>query len=171
MANELTSNDRTAEAQTVTNQPDGPGKRIGKRGEIILFGKVCPGGGKLFRERLAQFQAEAAYWESRVGTVHDFRTILFDDDTRILFLITFDGDFKAYVTDIISQAGPWFDFFFPDVWEGYAGSHDHRTIELVLKGTQSADVFYVAHPDVTVRDIGKMKKLSQAVSDLLDAAS
>ena len=97
MTSEVTQNERTAVAQTVTNQPDGPGKRIGKRGELVLFGKVCPGGAELFRQRLPQFQAEAAYWESRVGTVHDFRAFLFDNDTRIMFLITYDGDFKAYV--------------------------------------------------------------------------
>jgi hypothetical protein len=171
MTADTQQNERQAMAQTVTNQPDGPGKRIGKRGEIILFGKVCPGGGKLFRERLVQFQAEAAYWESRVGTVHDFRTVLFDNDTRILFLITFDGDFKSYVTDIITQAGPWFDAFFPGIWEGYEGSKDRRTIDLVLAGTISADIFYVAHPDVSVRDVAKMKRLSKAAGELLDAAS
>jgi hypothetical protein len=163
--------ERTAQAQTVTNQPDGPGKRIGKRGELVLFGKVMPGGAKLFRERLPQFQAEAAYWESRVGTVHDFRAFLFDNDTRILFLITYDGDFKAYVKDIITQAHEWFDAFFPGIWEGYAGSHDPKSVKLVIEGALTSELFYVAHPDVTVHDIRKMKKLSQAVSDLLDAAS
>jgi hypothetical protein len=167
----IEANERTAMAQTVGDQPDGPGKRIGKRGEILLFGRVPPGGAALFRERLPQFQAEAAYWEDRVGTVHDFRAVLFDDDTRILFAITFDGDFKAYVMDIITQAGPWFDAFFPGIWEGYEGSHSQATIDLVLNGTVSADLFYVSNPDLTVRDITKMKRLSTAVSDLLDAAA
>jgi hypothetical protein len=167
----IEQNERTALAQAVTDQPDGPGKRIGKRGEIILFGRVMPGGAELFRERLPQFQAEAGYWEGRVGTVHDFRTLLFDNDTRILFMITFDGDFKAYVADIITQAGPWFDAFFPGIWEGYEGSHNKASIELVLRDTVSADLFYVAHPDVTVHDIAKMKKLSKAVGDMLDAAA
>lgn len=171
MTNEATQDGRAASAQAVTNQPDGPGKRIGKRGELVLFGNVVPGGAKLFRERLPKFQAEAAYWESRVGTVHDFRAFLFDDDTRILFLITYDGDFKAYVTDIITQAGPWFDAFFPGIWEGYEGSHDPRSIQLVTKGALTSDLFYVAHPDVSVRDVTKMKRLSKALSDLLDASS
>jgi hypothetical protein len=171
MATEVTANERNAPAQKVLNQPDGPGKRIGKRGELVLFGKVSKGGAKLFRERLPQFQAEAAYWEGRVGTVHDFRAFLFDDDSRILFLITYDGDFKSYVTDIITQAAPWFDAFFPGIWEGYEGSHDPRSVQLVLNGAVTSELFYVAHPDVTVRDITKMKKLSMAVSDLLDAAS
>jgi hypothetical protein len=32
-------------------------------------------------------------------------------------------------------------------------------------------IFYVAHPDVTVRDIAKMKRLSKAFGEMLDAAS
>src|SRR5262249_57497915 len=90
MAAKVIENERTAMSQHVTRQPDGPGKRIGKKGEISGIGKVAPGGAKLFRERLPQIQAEAAYWETRVGTVHDFRVTLIDNDTRILFTIVFD---------------------------------------------------------------------------------
>jgi hypothetical protein len=71
-------NERTAKSQHATRQPDGPGKRIGKKGEISGIGKVAPGGAKLFRERLPQIQAEAGYWETRVGTVQDFRVTLID---------------------------------------------------------------------------------------------
>jgi hypothetical protein len=167
----IETNERTALAQTVTFQPDGPGRRIGKRGEIILFGRIVPGGAELFRKRVAQFQAEAPYWENRVGTVHDFRAILFDNDTRILFMITYDGDFKAYVNDIIEQAGPWFDAFFPGIWEGYEGSHSQASTELVLNNVVTADLFYVAHPDVTVHDIARMKRVTHAVTEMLDAAN
>jgi len=72
MVTKWIDNERTALAQEVTRQPDGPGRRIGKRGELTGIGKVAPGGAKIFRERLPQFQAEAAYWENRIGTVHDF---------------------------------------------------------------------------------------------------
>ena len=58
----VTQNERTTMAQVVTRQPDGPGRRIGKRGELTAIGKVAPGGARIFRERLPQFQAEAAYW-------------------------------------------------------------------------------------------------------------
>jgi hypothetical protein len=37
------------------------------RGALILLRKAAAGGAKLFRERVGQFQAEAAYWENRVG--------------------------------------------------------------------------------------------------------
>ena len=39
---EVIENERTAMAQRITRQPDGPGKRIGKKGEISFIGKLAP---------------------------------------------------------------------------------------------------------------------------------
>src|ERR1700689_425620 len=46
----VVQNERTATDQKVTRQPDGPGKRIGKKGEISGIGKVAPGGAKISRK-------------------------------------------------------------------------------------------------------------------------
>ena len=123
-------NERTAMAQKTTRQPDGPGKRIGKKGEISFIGKLAPGGAKLFRERLPQIQAEAAYWEGRVGTLHDFRAALIDNDTRMLVTIVYDGDFKAYLEDVLREAGPWLEQIF-GMWEGFPpkGVKDRKSVE------------------------------------------
>jgi len=164
-------NERTAMSQHATRQPDGPGKRIGKKGEISAIGKVAPGGAKLFRERLPQIQAEAGYWETRIGTVHDFRVTLIDNDTRILFTIVYDGDFKPYVEDILREASPWLDQIFLGVWDGFRGTKDRESVEEVFGFTFEADFFFVSNPDVTARDVAKMQRLSTAVSELLDAAS
>ena len=164
-------NERTAMAQKITRQPDGPGKRIGKKGEISGIGKVAPGGAKLFRERLPQIQAEAGYWEGRVGTVQDFRVTLIDNDTRILFTIVFDGDFKPYIADILREASPWLDQIFLGVWDGFRGTQDRKSVEEVLAFAFECDFFFVSNPDVTARDVAKMKRLSGAVSELLDAAA
>src|SRR5262249_6417982 len=124
-------NERTAKSQHMTRQPDGPGKRIGKKGEISFIGKLVPGAAKLFRERLPQIQAEAPYWESKVGTLHDFRAALIDNDTRMLVTIVYDGDFKPYLEDVLREAGPWLDQIF-DGWEGFRGTKDRKSVaELV----------------------------------------
>ena len=167
----VVQNERTAMIQKVTNQPDGPGLRIGKKGEISGIGKVAPGGASIFRERMPQIQAEAGYWEKRVGTVHDFRVMLLDNDTRIFFTIVFDGDFKAYIKDILAEAAPWLDQIFVGVWDGFKGSHDAESVERLLSCAVQAELFFVANPDVTVRDVAKMQRLSSAVSELLDAAA
>jgi len=171
MATQIVENERTAMAQKITRQPDGLGKRIGKKGEISGIGRVAPGGAKLFRERLPQIQAEAGYWETRVGTVHDFRVTLIDNDTRILFTIVFDGDFKPYVTDILREASPWLDQIFLGVWDGFRGTQDRKSVEELLGFAFECDLFFAANPDVTVRDVAKMKRLSGAVGELLDAAT
>ena len=171
MATQMVENERTAMAQHITRQPDGPGKRIGKKGEISFIGKLAPGGAKLFRERLPQIQAEAGYWEGRVGTPHDFRVTLIDNDTRILFTIVYDGDFKPYIEDILREAGPWLDQIFLGVWDGFKGTKDRKSVEELLGAAFECDLFYCANPDATVRDVAKMQRLSKAVGEMLDAAS
>ena len=171
MATKVIENERTAMSQHMTRQPDGPGKRIGKKGEISGVGKVAPGGAKLFRERLPQIQAEAAYWETRVGTLHDFRVALFDNDTRILFTIVYDGDFKPYIEDVLREAGSWLDQIFLGVWDGFKGTKDRKSVEEILASAFECDVFFVSNPDITVRDVAKMRRVSGAVGELLDAAT
>jgi hypothetical protein len=171
MTQKVIENERTALAQKVTRQPDGTGKRIGKKGEISGIGKVAPGGAKLFRERLPQIQAEAAYWETRVGTVHDFRVTLIDNDTRILFTIVYDGDVKPYIEDIVREAGPWLEQIFLGVWDGLKVVDVASVEELLSVSAFEADVFFVRNPDVTVRDVAKMQRVSTAVNELLDAAA
>ena len=174
MTQKVIENERAALAQKVTRQPDGTGKRIGKKGEISGIGKVAPGGATLFRERLPQIQAEAGYWETRVGTVHDFRVTLIDNDTRILFTIVYDGDLKAYIEDIVRGAGPWLALIFLGVWDSLKDVKEVTVavVEDVLRDTAfECDVFFVSNPDVTVRDVAKMQRVSTAVSELLDAAA
>jgi hypothetical protein len=164
-------NERTAKSQHATHQPDGPGKRIGKKGEISFIGKVAPGAAKLFRERIPQIQAEAAYWEDRVGTVQEFRATLIDNDTRMLVTIVYDGDFKPYLEDVLREAGPWLDQIF-GAFDGFRGVKDRKSVEELVANTHfECDVFYVANPDVTARDVAKTQRLSKAVGELLDAAT
>jgi hypothetical protein len=171
MTQNVIENERTKLSQNITHQPDGLGKRIGKKGELSGIGKVAPGGAKLFRERLPQILAEAGYWESRVGTVHDFRVALIDNDTRILFTIVYDGDLKPYLEDIVREAAPWLTQIFVGVWDGLK-EVSLPEVERILKGSAfETDVFYVSNPDVTVRDVAKTQRVSTAVSELLDAAA
>jgi hypothetical protein len=120
---QIVENERTAMAQKVSTLPDGPGLRIGKRSVLVGIIPLVPGGGSKFRERLPQFQAEAAYWEERVGTVHDFNMFLFDNDTKMYFTVVYDGDFKPYLEDL-KKAAPWFDNLIMGVGDGWKGMND-----------------------------------------------
>jgi hypothetical protein len=167
----VVENERTAVAQKLTRQPDGVGKRVGVKGEITFIGKLAPDGARTFRERLPQIQAEAAYYETRVGTVQDFRAMLIDNDTRLMVTIVYDGDFKQYVEDVLREAAPWLDQVFFGVWDGFRGTKDRKSVGDILATAIEADVFFNRNPDVTVRDVAKMQRVSKAVSELLDAAS
>jgi len=169
--NKITPNEQTAFAQVVTQQPDGPGLRIGKRSELTMIGNVLPGGAELFRQRLPQFQAEAGFYEGKVGTVQDFRVLLFDNDTRFLLSLVYDGDFIPYLHDIATYAGTWLDSMAVGVLEGYTSISDPEVGKWVVSLMHPAEFFYVGTPDSSVRDVRKMEKITKAVNDLFDAVS
>ena len=165
----VTEAELTAHAQDIKGQPDGPGKRIGKKGELTIITPLTPDGAKIFRERQADIQAKAGYWEPIVGTVDNFRVLLFDDDTRMLITLVYDGDFLPYLADI-GRAHPWLDEIFGDVVDGYQGYNDPGTLALVQARAYSADIYFHATPDKTVHDVKRMSRLSDALSEVLDAA-
>src|SRR5216683_5103208 len=89
--------------QSVGREPDGPGRRIGKVGEFTFIAPLKAGGAEKFRQRLAASQAQAGYYEGQLGTVHDLRIVLFDNDTRLLFAATYDSDFQPYVAATVGS--------------------------------------------------------------------
>jgi len=171
MTGNFTPNERTQHNPEVRQQPDGPGLRYGKRGEATALATIIPGTIDLFHERIAQFQAEARYFEGRIGTVHELRVILINNDTQALVTVTYDGDFKPYLEDIIREGGPWFDALFAGIWEGYGLAHEPETQALILGSLVTASMFYVGHYDLSVKDVTRLKRQSAALSELLDSVN
>lgn len=157
---------------TVTDQPDGPGKRVGRKAEVTTIFPLLPGGAETLRARLPQLQHEAFVFEPQVGTVDNFRIIVIDDDTRVIATVVYDGDFQPYVADILTFAGPWLDRIFDGVVEGYPGAADAAgAAKFVLDNAYTASIFFHGNPEVSTRDVAKMQRLSAAVTEFLDAAS
>ena len=70
-----------------------------------------------------------------IATIHEARFVLFDDDTRLAFITSFDGPWDAYMEDFFTS-GPTlalFDVIFRHV-EGYEGLPDRRGAEGVRPG-------------------------------------
>lgn len=166
-----TPNDRTQDIVEVRQQPDGPGLRYGKRGEATAVADLIPGGADMLRERIGQFQAESRYFEARIGTVHELRVVVINNDTQALVTVTYDGDFKPYLADIIREGGAWFDALFRGVWEGYGSSTEAATQEIILNSIVTADMFYVCHQDLSVKDVTRLKRQSAALTELLDSVN
>lgn len=164
-------NDRTADIVELRQQPDGPGLRYGKRGEATAVANIIPGTVDLLRRRIGQFQAESRYFEARIGTVHELRVVVINNDTQAIVTVTYDGDFKPYLVDILREGGPWFDSLFEGIWEGYGKSSEPATQQLILGSIVTAEMFYVCHHELSVKDVARLKRLGHAVSDLLDAAN
>jgi hypothetical protein len=92
---------------------------------------------KLFSEG---FTGDRQHITDRMGTVHDLRFVIFDNDTRILFASTFDGDWDAYIDDFASKVPEEIDLLFHEV-EDWPGIHEstQRILEVyVPRNTQMA---------------------------------
>ena len=113
---------------------------------------------------------EAGYWEGQLGTVHDVRICLINDDKQLLFAATYSDEFKPYVADVIKFATPWIDYMFTGVGEGWPGLTSPDAIPYLLKYTVQSDVWYASNADATVRDVARGQNVLKAFGELLDAA-
>lgn len=157
-------------SQPARPQDEGIGLRVGNRSEFTLVAPLVHGGADVFRSHVAKAQTEAAYWEGEVGTVHDIRIVLINNDTQVLFSATYSDEFKPYVADVIKFATPWIDYMFTGVAEGYPGLASPDAIPWILKYTLQASVWYASNPDATPREITKSLQIAAAFNNLLDAA-
>jgi hypothetical protein len=150
-----------------------PGVKAGQAQEFTLLMKLKPGGAERLRKKLASDSNFANSEESlmdRVGTVHDLRFTIFDDDTRLLFASTFDGDWDAYIDDFASQIPDAIDLIFGEA-EDYPGIRNPNIKDYIVKNQVTSTFFYSAYPDASVRDIRKAMKVKSGLDVLLDAAS
>lgn len=150
-------------------QTDGVGLRMGNVSEFTLVAPLKPGGAEIFRQRIAQAQAESNYWEGKLGTVHDLRVALINNDTQILFAATYSDEFKPYVEDVIKFATPWIDHMFLGVAEGYPGLAKPEALEYIAKHQVQASMWYVENNQLSVRDVARGGRVVTKFNDLLDA--
>src|SRR5262245_33442530 len=67
-----------------------PGRTLGQAQEFTLISRLKPGGAKRMRELFREgFDAERKAHTDRIGTVHDLRFVIFDNDSRVIFASTF----------------------------------------------------------------------------------
>ena len=156
--------------QSVRVQTDGVGLRTGSKAEFTLIAPVKPGGAEIFRQRAVKAQIEAGYWEGKLGTVHDLRVCLINNDTQILFAATYSDEFKPYVVDVIKFATPWIDHMFTDVADGYPGLAAPEAVAYIEKYQVQADVWFASNEAATVRDIARGQRVLKIFNELLDAA-
>src|SRR5262245_16505864 len=74
------------------------GIRQGKVSELTLIAPFAPGGAARLRALLAL--RDGSFDDTDlVGTVHDMRFVFLDNDTKLLFVPAYDGEWDRYIDD------------------------------------------------------------------------
>jgi hypothetical protein len=142
------------------------GSRQGKVSELTVIAPFAPGGAARLRA-LLQLRNGNFDDTDRVGTVHDMRVVFLDNDTKLLFATAYDGDWDPYIEDFEAKIPNEMDVLF-SAWEGWPGIHSPEVKDWIAKHQITAEGWYVAHPDLTVRDVTRVKRVGKAVEEFLD---
>jgi hypothetical protein len=156
---------------TNTTTPVRPGAKAGQSNEFTMISELKPGGAERMRQLFATgFTGDRQANTDRIATVHDLRFVIFDNDTRVFFASTYDGDWDVYMDDFGSIIPDEIDLLFHECVD-YPGIHSPRFKDWAVSVQVTATAFYSAYPETTVRDVWKATKAKKALDDLLDAAA
>jgi hypothetical protein len=145
------------------------GARLGKVSELTIIVPLAPGGAKRLRAFLRMAGGNLNQGD-KVGTLHDMRFVFFDNDTRMLFATSFDGDWDAYIDDFVTKIPDYLDII-DSAWDGWPGIRSPGAKDYLAAHQITAEGWYVAHPDLTVAEIHRLKRIGKAVDELLDRIS
>ena len=140
------------------------GLRQGKVSELTTILKLVPGGAERIRAVLEA--GRNLRIADKVGTLHDMRYVLLDNDT-FLFATTYDGDWDPYIEDFATIIPDDLDVVFSNC-EGWPGVRNPAVKDFIVKHQVPASGWYVGNPNVTVRDTRKLEKIGAAVEEFLE---
>ena len=150
-----------------------PGLTVGSTSEFSLFFRVQDGRGPSLRAALLELQNTPGYrpgdYNMAIKTIHEARFVLFDDDTRLAFITSFDGPWDAYMEDFFSSGSTLalFDVIFGHV-EGYAGLPDLAAVQQFVLGAEQTAAAYARNYGGTVKEIRKAQRVNAAFQQVLD---
>ncbi|MGY6024657.1 hypothetical protein [Streptomyces spinosirectus] len=153
--------------------PEHPGRSDGVSSEFTVFTKIKPGHADALREVLATSASgsndENAHAALRqIGTLHEGRYVIFDDDTRFMFASSFDGSWDTYIDDFAKTViASRFDQVFSHC-EGFPGIHDPGVKDWFLAHQVPAGIYNTSYPDLTVQQIWKDQRVDEAFEEVLD---
>ncbi len=149
------------------------GSPFGPTSEFSLFFRVKPGEGPSLRAALNDLQDTPGYrpgdYGMAVTTIHEARFVLFDDDTRLAFITSFDGSWDAYMEDFFTSGATLalFDVIFRHS-EGYEGLPDRAALKAFILGAQRTAAAYARNYGGTVKEIRKAQRVNAAFQQVLD---
>jgi hypothetical protein len=143
------------------------GARLGKRSELTIIVPLAPGGAKRLRAFLRLLGGNLSPGATKVGTLHDMRFVFFDNDTRMLFATSFDGDWDTYIDDFIALIPDYLDII-DSAWEGWPGIRNPGAKDYLVKHQITAEGWFVANPDLSLAEIQRLNRIGNAVDEFLD---
>src|SRR3954453_12561794 len=150
-----------------------PGLSVDPTSEFSLFFQVKPGSGPSLRTALLDLQNtegdRPGDYGMAIRTIHEARFVLFDDDTRLAFVTSFDGPWDAYMEDFFTS-GPTlalFDLIFRHV-EGYDGLPDLEALRAFVLDAERPAAAYARNYPGTVKEIRKAVGVNAAFQEVLD---
>ena len=164
----------TTEA-TKSAQPERPGLMDGGVSEFLVVSNIKAGQAPALRKTIEAINNPSREQARRaavrdIGTIHDARHAIFDNDTRFLFASVFDGSWDTYIDDFATTAiaGVFSEVFAYS--EGFPGITDPNVKDWVIKHQITALEFNSAYPDATVTQIYKALRVLKAWEELLDVS-
>ena len=165
--------------QQTTPQTSGsarPFKYYGKQGELTLIAPLKPGGAERFREILRRStdttrQPPRGDLAELIGTLHEIRVTLIDNDTRMLFATVYDGTWDQYINDFVANPGTFAAL--EELWqtlEGFPGMQSPEVKDYLVKYQVPVAYFWTAYPDSTVNRIKKGEQVLSGFEKILDSA-
>jgi hypothetical protein len=159
----------TDAANSAPLQPNRAGLRDGQISELTVVVPLKPGGAAKLRAVLSA-QSGRFSLADKVGTLHDMRFVLLDNDTKLLFATTYDGDWDSYINDFATLIPDALDLLFSEAVD-FPGIRSPAIKDYIAKHQITAVAWYVAYPDATVAEIRRNQRIATALDGLLDAAS
>ena len=98
------------------------------------------------------------------------RFVFLDNDTKLLFCTAFDGEWDPYIDDFATKIPDYMDILF-SAFEGWPGIRSPEAKDYLASHQINAEGWYVAHPDLTVADITRLKRVGAAADEFLDKVS
>ena len=142
------------------------GARQGKVSELTAIIPLVPGGGKRIRGLLDLLEGNFQ-GADLVGTLHDMRFVLLDNDTKLLFCTTYDGEWDAYIDDFVTKIPNSMDILFCNC-DGWPGIRSPVIKDWLVKNQVTADAWYVSNPNLSVAEAHRLERIGKAVEELLD---
>ena len=137
---------------------------------FVFFANVLPGHEKAMREYLeaSQGSPDTAAGLDEIGTLHEFRWVMFDDDKRVFFASSFDGSFAQYIQDFASTPiGVLIDENLQHA-EGWVGISDPGAVEWFLDHAVPPVAYNCWYPDPSAKEVRKALDLQKAFEQVLD---